>query len=55
MDLIFQIRVPKLKQLDGLEFYQKVFSWGGQEYPQDPVTYRWGDHVQLILAAHNLG
>lgn len=48
MDLIFQIRVPKLKQLDGLEFYQKVFSWGGQEYPQDPVTYRWGDHVQLI-------
>jgi len=34
--------------MNGLEREQRIFSWGGLEYPQDTVIYRWGCHVELV-------
>jgi hypothetical protein len=27
---------------------QVVFNWGGKDYPQEPVHYRWGQHVEFV-------
>jgi hypothetical protein len=48
VDVLLQLLLPELKPVVGLEFQQEVFSWGGVEYPQEPVKYLWGSHVELI-------
>ncbi|HMQ05584.1 MAG TPA: hypothetical protein PKD26_16825 [Pyrinomonadaceae bacterium] len=48
LDVCFQIFVPKLRQIDGLIREQEVFTWDGTDYPQEPVIYKWGNHVELI-------
>lgn len=47
MDVLFQILLPGLEPVEGLEPHQETFWWGGEEHPQGPVVYRWGAHVQL--------
>ena len=50
MDALLQLLVPEVKLLDGLERHQRVLSWDGAEYPQDPITYGCGPHVELITS-----
>jgi hypothetical protein len=47
MDVLFQILLPELSHVEGLERHQAVYSWDGVDYPQEPATYRWGLHVEL--------
>ena len=48
MDVLFQLLLPKLRVVEGLERHQRIFNWGGVDYPQEPATYRWGEHVELV-------
>lgn len=48
MDVLFQILLPNLKLIEGLERFQDVYTLEGMDYPQEPIMYRWGDHVTLI-------
>lgn len=48
MDVLFQILLPAPTQVAGLEPHQETFWWGGEEHPQGPVVYRWGEHVRLV-------
>lgn len=48
MDVLFQIFLPALNPVAGLEPHQETFSWGGEEHPQGPVVHRWGEHVRLV-------
>src|SRR4051812_6217223 len=50
MDVLFQVLLPELRAIEGLEQYQRIFNWGGVDYPQEPVTYCWGEHVELVPA-----
>ena len=47
MDDLLAILIPKLEDVPGLEKRQEVYSWGGKDYPQEPIKYRWGSHVEL--------
>lgn len=47
MDVLFEVLLPELEDVEGLEPHQVIFSWGGEAHPQGPVTYRWGPHVEL--------
>jgi hypothetical protein len=48
MDALLQLIIPEIPTLPDLQRYQREFSWGGETYPQEPVTYRWGPKVELI-------
>jgi hypothetical protein len=48
VDVLFQILLPGLKPVAGLEPHQETFWWGGEEHPQGPVFYRWGEHIPLL-------
>lgn len=48
MDVLFQILIPELKLIEGLEVHQEKFTWDGVDYPQEPVTYLWGEHIKLV-------
>lgn len=48
MDVLFQIFLPALNPVAGLKSHQETFSWDGEEYPQSPVIYRWGEYVRLV-------
>jgi hypothetical protein len=50
MDALLQILLPEIKQLPNLERYQRVFTWDGTEYPQEPVEYLWGPQVKLVTS-----
>ncbi|MEO7539726.1 MAG: hypothetical protein ABIV21_06845 [Pyrinomonadaceae bacterium] len=39
LDILFQVLLPELKDLEGLKAHQEIY--------QGPVTYRWGQHVEL--------
>ena len=51
MDVLFQLLVPELPQIENLVRHQRVFNWGGVDYPQEPISYKWGEHVELVLSA----
>jgi hypothetical protein len=48
MDVLFQLLLPELPAIEGLERNQRIFNWGGVDYPQEPAIYRWGEHVELV-------
>ena len=48
MDALLQLIIPEIPTLPDLQRYQREFTWGGQTYPQEPVTYRCGPKVELI-------
>lgn len=33
-----------------MELHQPIFTWDGIDHPQEPVTYRWGQSVELTLS-----
>ena len=39
MDACFEILLSSKQPIDNLECYQKMISWDGVEYPQDPKYY----------------
>ncbi len=43
MDALFQIVVPKIPKIAGLEITQPVYEWDGVEYPQGPKIASWQD------------
>ena len=43
MDALFQIVVPEITQIDGLEVTQPVYEWDGVEYPQGSKIVSWQD------------
>lgn len=45
MDDLLAILIPAIPNIPGLEKRQAVYSWGGQEYPQEPITFHWGPYV----------
>ena len=47
MDALLQLIIPRIPSLDGLQRYQREFTWEGVSYPQEPVTYNWGPQVKL--------
>lgn len=48
MDACFEIYVPSIVPLPGLERHDVVFEWGGELHPQTPVRHSWGPHVSLV-------
>lgn len=48
MDALLQLIIPEIPNLPDLQRYQREFTWAGESYPQEPVTYRWGPKVELI-------
>src|SRR5262249_57789757 len=50
MDTLLQLLLPEIKELPNLERQQRVFTWDGIEYPQEPVEYLWGPHVKLVTS-----
>jgi hypothetical protein len=48
LDILLQILIPNLTALEGIEKSQKIYSWGGTDYPQEPVTYHWGTFVEMV-------
>jgi len=50
VEALLQILIPAIKQLPNLERYQRVFTWDGTEYPQEPVEYCWGPHAKLVTS-----
>ena len=48
MDACLELLLPQMPQVDGLEQRTVNFVWGGVSYRQDPVTFHWGDHVDLV-------
>lgn len=47
MDDLLAILIPAMPGIPGLEKRQAVFYWGGQEHPQEPITYHWGACVEF--------
>lgn len=47
MDDLLAILIPEIPVIPGLEKRQDIRSWGGQDYPQEPITYHWGPYVEL--------
>ena len=50
LDVLFSLLLPELKPVAGLELHQRVFTWGGVDYPQEPITYHWSQYVVLTLS-----
>ena len=48
MDVCFDILIPRLPQLDGLEYKQPTFTWNGVSYPQGEGKFHWGQFVELL-------
>src|ERR1044072_7479451 len=45
VDDLLAILIPAIPSIPGLEKRQAVYSWGGQDYPQEPITFHWGPYV----------
>jgi hypothetical protein len=50
VDDLLAILIPEMKDVPGLEKWQEVYSWGGKDYPQEPIKYRCGLHVELRMS-----
>lgn len=48
MDVCFELLLPQMPLVDGLEQRGVSFTWGGVSYPQGRATYHWGDFVELV-------
>lgn len=48
MDACLELLLPHLVQVDGLEYKQVSFTWGGISYPQGPGSLHWGEFVELV-------
>jgi len=48
MDACFELLLPQMIQVDGLQQKQMSFTWGGVSYPQGAASYHWGDFVELV-------
>ena len=50
MDLLFQILIREMPNIQGLEKHQEKFFWGGEFHLQEPIKYKWGFHVELVMS-----
>lgn len=48
MDACFELLLPQMIQVVGLEQRQASFTWGGVSYPQGRGSFHWGDFVELV-------
>jgi len=47
MDILFEIIVPKLPHIEGLEPQQFTYEWSGVAHLQGSTTFRWGN-IELV-------
>jgi hypothetical protein len=50
VDDLLAILIPEIPVLPGLEKRQEIRSWGGQDHPQEPITYYWGPYVEFRMS-----
>jgi hypothetical protein len=48
MDVCLELLVSNPIPITSLMTRQKSITWGGIEYPQEPICYLWGEFIQIV-------